>query len=392
MIHLVPVARSIAIVLAVGNILIVVHELGHFLAARLAGVHARRFAIGIGPTLARITDRHGTEWSLALLPVGGFVSFHGERSVRLERCDRGERSGRCERNADDKRSYAARSPLVRIGIIAAGPVGNILLAIAVFAIMLSTSGEPAFLPIADQITPGSAAEHAGFQPGDRIVTMNGLPIARFEDLRPSLGAGAGKTFHFQVNRHGRGDSHGLGDRRGLVDRHGQVVDLFASLTPARQDGQMIGVLGIRSLTQTHLVMAPGAAIVGAAEKTRDVLADTVSGVARAVTRGQDTQNFAGVVGIATLTGQAVDQGIPTLLALVAILSANLALMNLLPIPILDGGALLFCLAELALRRPVPARIQDLATGAGFATLATMFMLSTLHDLSGIGVFRWLAQL
>ncbi len=380
MIHLVPVARSIAIVLAVGNILIVVHELGHFLAARLAGVHARRFAIGIGPTLARITDRHGTEWSLALLPVGGFVSFHGERSVHHERSDRSERS------TDEPRSYAARPLLVRIAIIAAGPAANILAAIAVFAIMLATSGEPAFLPVADQITPGSAAEHAGFQPGDRIVTMNGLPIARFVDLRPSLRAGAGKTFHFQVDRHGRGDSHGLGDRRG------QVVDLFASLTPARQDGRIIGVLGIRSLTQTHLVMAPGAAIVRAAEKTRDVLADTVAGVARALTRGQDTQNFAGVVGIAKLTGQAADRGIPTLLALVAILSANLALMNLLPIPILDGGALLFCLAELALRRPVPARIQDLATGAGFATLATMFMLSTLHDLSGIGVFRWLATL
>ena len=299
----------------------------HYLAARFARVRAGRFAIGVGPTLTRTTDRHGTEGSLALLPVGGFVSFHGERS------------GRHERDTVHTQSYAARPPLVRMAIIAVGPVANIMVAIAVFAIMLATSGEPAFLPIADQITPGSAAEHAGLRPGDCIVTMNNLPIARLEDLRPDLRAGAGKTFHFQV------------------DRHGRVVGLFAELTPIRQDGRTIGLLGIRSVIPIRIVMGPGAALVSAAEKTWDVVTETVAGTAGAVTRGHGTQNFTGVVGIAKLTGRAAGQGIPTFLALVAILSANLALMNLLPIPILDGGALLFCLAELALRRPVSHRAQ-----------------------------------
>jgi len=353
MVHMLPAARSVAAVLLVGNFLIICHELlGHYLAARLLRVPASRVAIGFGPAVARAVDRRGTRWTLSLLPLGGYVSFQGE----------------------NEKSFTARATAVRAAIIAAGPAANLVVAVAVFAVMLATSGEPAVLPVASSILPGSAAERAGFQPGDRILVMGDTPVALFEDMRRSLNAGAGQTFRFQV------------------ERGGQVLELSARLDAKQDGGRTIGLLGIYSTAVTRVVLSPAASIVRAAGKTWETIHDTIVGITLAITRGQGTENFAGVVGIAQLAGDAAGQGIATLLALVAILSANLALMNLLPIPVLDGGALLFCLAEVALRRPLSPRIQAAATGLGFVALAMMFLLTTVHDLDGLGVLRWLTQL
>jgi len=323
-----------------------------YLAARLLRVPASRVAIGFGPPIARAVDRRGTRWSLSLLPLGGYVSFQGE----------------------NEQSFAARPTLVRAAIIAAGPAANLVVAIAVFAIILTTSGEPAVLPFASSVAPGSAAERAGFQPGDRILAMDNTHVAVFEDMRPFLNAGAGQAFRFQV------------------ERNGKVLDLSARLDPKQDGHRMVGFLGIHSTVVTKVVLAPAAAIVRATGKTWETVRDTFTGITLAITRGQGTENFAGVVGIAQLAGDAAGQGAATFLALIAILSANLALMNLLPIPVLDGGALLFCLAEVVMRRPLPARVQAAATGLGVAALATMFMLITVHDLDGLGVLRWLTQL
>ena len=323
-----------------------------YLAARLLRVPASRVAIGFGPPIARAVDRRGTRWSLSLLPLGGYVSFQGE----------------------NEQSFAARPTLVRAAIIAAGPAANLVVAIAFFAIMLTTSGEPAVLPFASSVAPGSAAERAGFQPGDRILAMDNTHVAVFEDMRPFLNAGAGQAFRFQV------------------ERNGKVLDLSARLDPKQDGHRMVGFLGIHSTVVTKVVLAPAAAIVRATGKTWETVRDTFTGITLAITRGQGTENFAGVVGIAQLAGDAAGQGAATFLALIAILSANLALMNLLPIPVLDGGALLFCLAEVVMRRPLPARVQAAATGLGVAALATMFMLITVHDLDGLGVLRWLTQL
>jgi regulator of sigma E protease len=204
--------------------------------------------------------------------------------------------------------------------------------------------------------------------------MGDTPVALFEDMRPSLNAGAGQTFRFQV------------------ERAGQVLGLSARLDAKQDGGRTIGLLGIYSTAVTRVVLSPTASIVRATGKTWETIHDTIAGITLAITRGQGTENFAGVVGIAQLAGDAAGQGIATLLALVAILSANLALMNLLPIPVLDGGELLFCLAEVALRRPLSPRIQAAATGLGFVALAMMFLLTTVHDLDGLGVLRWLTQL
>lgn len=260
-----------------------------------------------------------------------------------------------------------------MAIAAAGPAANLLLAVIVFAIMLTTIGQPAALPVASRITPDSAAEHAGFKADDRIVTIDGQPVKLFEDLRPTLRANPGKTVRFEV------------------ERGGQVLDLFARLGATQEGTKTIGLLGIYSTALTHVALKPGPAIAVAAGKTWEVITDTVTGIAGLVTRGQGVENVAGVVGVAQITSEAASQGFGTLLALLAILSADIALMNLLPIPVLDGGAILFCVAEMVLRRPVSERIQDLTTRTSIAAVASMFMVTTLHDLDMAGLFRWLTQ-
>jgi regulator of sigma E protease len=345
--------RAVIAVMLVGNLLIVCHELGHFLAARWLGVRVLRFTIGFGPVLARRTDAKGTEWTLSLLPVGGYVGFEGENDVT--------RSG----------SYAARSPLARMVIIMAGPAANIGVAVIVFALLLTVVGAPGFLPVASVVVPGGAADRAGFHIGDRVLTMDGQEIATFEDMRPGLRGNPDKTLHLTIRRGGRS------------------LDLFPHLAAVQEDGKTIGLLGIKSLEPTRQALSVSQIALRAVDKTWQAIADSVQGIVTVILHGQGTEHVAGVVGVAQLTGQVAQEGIGPFLALVAILSANLALMNLLPIPILDGGALLFCAAEMVLRRPLPSRAQAFCTRAGVAVLATLFMLTTLHDLARTDLFRWL---
>jgi regulator of sigma E protease len=298
MLQLLPVVRSIAALLLVGNLLIIAHEGGHYLAARFLGVRTSRFVIGFGPTLWQARDRHGTAWSLALLPIGGFVGFADGS------------------DADNRGSYAERPPIQRMAIIAAGPFANILAAIAVFAVMFATAGMPAFLPTASTVVPGTAAARAGFQPGDRILDLNGTPVTTFDDLRPTLRANPGRTINVRLTRNGR------------------VVDLFPELGTTLDGGKKIGMLGIVSTAPMRIPVNPAEALTRGAKKTWATVTDTLTDLAGVITRGRGAENFIGIVGVAQITGQAAGQGATTLMALVGILSTNLALMNLLPIPVL----------------------------------------------------------
>jgi regulator of sigma E protease len=327
--------------LLVGNLLIVCHELGHLVAARCLGVRELRFTIGFGSVLARRIDARGTVWTLSLLPLGGYVGFEGERDAA--------RPG----------SYAGKSPLAGMAVIAAGPAANIGVAIAVFALLLALFGAPGFLPIASTVVSGSAADRAGFHVGDRVLTMDGKPIETFEDMRPGLRASPDKTLRFTIERNGRS------------------LDLFARLGAVQED-KTTRLLGIKSVKSFHQPLSAPQIAERAFGKTWQAIVDSVQGITKVVVTGQGTENVAGVVGVAHLTGQAAQEGAGSFLALIAILSANLALMNLLPIPVLDGGALLFCAAELVLRRPLPARAQAFGTRAGVGVLASLFMLTTLH--------------
>ena len=346
---------SIAAILIIGNALIICHELGHYLAARSVGLVAERFTVGFGPNLVQLTDRHGTVWSLSALPLGGFVSFAGER-------DRGRAGG-----------YAALRPTARMIIVLAGPAANILVAIGLYACILAGRGEITPLPVASIVEPGSPAAQAGLQQGDLILAADGSPVATFSDLASWLHDRPSKSVDLRVQRHGR------------------VFDVIAHLEAHQSEGHTVGYLGVESHALVERPMSFGQILIAAPVRAWTITAQTISGIAGAITTGQGAGQFTGMLGVAHLAGEAAASGPFQLLALTAVLSINLALMNLLPIPVLDGGAFLFCIFEWLAGRPASPRAHEFATRTGVAAIAGLFAFSTLHDLAGFGLFQWLAH-
>jgi regulator of sigma E protease len=333
-------AIAIAALLAIGTILLIVHELGHYLAARAVGLHPTKFAIGFGPCLFERTDRRGTTWRLCLLPVGGYVVLRKEPDG----------------------PYRAKPTLARIAVILAGPGANLLLAIALYAGVTYTHGITRFLPIASVIEPGSAAAVAAFHRGDRILAANGTPASVFEDLRPVLAANPGRPVTFQVLRGNR------------------PMTLTATLAPRVEHGRTIGHLGITS-QESRADPAPLAESLefGITRSWRAV-EDTARGLRDAVRPGASGNGIAGPSGMTQLTAMAAQNGIGAIAALAGFLSINLMLMNLLPVPILDGGALLLALAELLRRRPTSEATISLAYRATAIALAAMMIVATVRGL------------
>ena len=349
-----PIIISIAGLYFIANSLILAHEFGHYAIARVTGITARRFALGVGPRVFEWTDRRGTVWSLSMLPMGGYVAFPGEHDSK------------------EKGGYLSRSPQARMAIIAAGPVANILVAIAIYAGIYMVQGMPIFLPVASSILPETPAAIAGFHAGDRILAVDHRPVATFDALRPLLEGNPGKEMDFSV------------------EREGNVINLSAVLQSKPSGNRQVGYLGIWSNVASREKMGFAEAVVSASERTAQAVSQTFQGIGRALTTGQGAGNFRGIIGVAHLAGQAAQAGSDTLLTLMAVLSINLALLNLMPIPVLDGGAFLFCLVEWIRGRPAPARVQDFATRAGLIVILCMFFYTTVHDLAGLGVFNWVA--
>ena len=270
------VVMSIAAILIIGNALIVCHELGHYLAARSVGLVAERFTVGFGPNLLRLTDRRGTIWSLSALPLGGFVSFAGER-------DRGRAGG-----------YAALRPTSRMLIVLAGPAANLLVAIVLYAFILAGRGEITLLPIVSTIAAGSPATQAGLQQGDLILAANGRPVTTFAELGGWL-----RDYPYQTV-----------DLR--VQRHGRDLDVMPHLQARQLGHRTVGYLGIEAHALVNRPLSLGQIMIDAPARAWNVIMETVSGIAGAITTGQGAGQFTGMLGVAHLAGEAVrERPLPT---------------------------------------------------------------------------------
>ncbi len=364
MIHAIPdLLRTVIAFVVVLGILVFIHESGHYVAARWRGVFVETFSIGFGQAVATWRDRAGTVWKVAWIPLGGYVRLHGQQHAE-------EIGPESSIPLIPGRTYQEKSVLSRAIIIAGGPAANFVLAIVLFAGLLAIAGRPVMLPVVSQVQPGSGAALAGVQPGDRIEAMNGKSIATFGDLQEFVTPHADEPVQVTILRDGR-----------------QIV-LPVIIGSRIADGQRVGLLGIEGGDVEYKHVSVPAAIAGGFTETWRVTADTARGVAQIFTAGRGAGDIGGPLRIAQLSGQVAALGLANLVSFIAILSVNLGLINLLPIPVLDGGHLFFLLCEGARGRPLSARIREYGLRAGLAVLGGLFVFATWNDLTHLGLFRW----
>jgi regulator of sigma E protease len=381
------------------TIVITVHELGHFLVARACGVAIERFSIGFGRALLKWRDRSGVEWRIGWIPLGGYVMFAGDENAASVPDSRDLAEMRREIIAREGPAglpkYLYFKPLwQRAAVAAAGPMANFLLSIVLLSIFLMAIGETTHRARIAGVAPDSAAATAGFQVGDLVTRADDRPVVSFEQLHEIVALRAEVPMRFTVQRGGR--------------------DVVIAVTPRRVkvedpiSGSMsVGQLGLAPSLDPHDAVRmrydPISAVGGGVARTWDMISTTVYSIGRLV-RGQESpRQLTGVLGIARISHFAAAEGARgepnlidkilgsavTLLSLVAVISVNIGFVNLLPIPVLDGGHLLFYAYEAVARRPVAAAVQAASYRLGLALLLGLMLFAITNDLQRSGVLHFL---
>ena len=342
------------------GVLIFIHELGHYAAARSQGVTVEVFSIGFGPALLKRRAKSGTIWQLCALPLGGYVKMQGW--------------GESEASAPAlPGSFSGASLSAKAVIVAAGPLANLALAVLLYAGLFMTAGQPTTPAIFASIDPGSAAAAAHFLPGDRVLAIGGAQITDFTDLQQIVTSHPNAELEFTI---GRGSTSFT-----------EAVQLGA----VTQDGASAGRLGVIA-APVFTRLAPVPAVAAALHQTGAVIASWGVEMGQLIFQHKGLADLSGPIGIAQVTGQVASMGLASLVSLVAFLSVNLGLVNLIPIPILDGGHLLFYAWEAVMRRKVPEQAQEMGLRFGAAIIVTLVLVTTFNDLSRLGAVAWLTHL
>ena len=359
----------IAFVLVLGP-LVLVHELGHYLVGRLFGVKADAFSIGFGKEVAGWTDRRGTRWKLSALPLGGYVQFAGDMNA-ASMPDAHAADGL---TADERSQLFQSKPLwQRSLIVAAGPVTNLVFAVAIFAAFNLAYGKPVVLPEIAQFTADSPARAAGLQVGDRIVAIDGNAIESFTQIPEFVVPFPGRTVTIAATRDGRTIE--------VPVRIREVVESDRFGNEAR-----IGRIGIAAGRGEIVPVGPAEAVTIAVDQTAGIIRMTVTGLGQIFTGERSVKELGGPIKIAKYSGEQLSLGWQQFVSFVALISINLAFINLLPIPALDGGHLAFYAAEAVRRKPLELRSQEWAFRTGLALVLALMLFVTINDLAGLPFF------
>lgn len=350
------------------GVLIFVHEMGHYLVARWCGVKVEVFSIGFGPELFGRTDSAGTRWKVSLFPLGGYVKMFGEGSATVEEHQRHDDSLDEEKRAV---SFAHKTVGQRSAIVAAGPLANFLLAVVVFFALFISFGKPNYPDFHEsgiaRVVEGSAAAEAGFEVGDRILAVNGAEVGAFGDLVRIVTESEGRPLTFDILRDGEPVNITAAPRQEQVQT---------------ADGKEATVyrLGIGAPGLRYEQLPPVTAAVEAVSYTGTVTVETFKGVIGLISGQGSLDDAGGPVRIAQMSKDVGEIGLVAVLGFVAVLSINLGLLNLFPIPVLDGGHLVFYAFEAVLGRPVDARIQEVSLRIGLSLLLGIMVLFTVNDI------------
>lgn len=347
-----------------------VHEMGHYLVGRWCGIGVTAFSIGFGPELFGYTDRRGTRWKLSAIPLGGYVKFVGDMNATSQPSPE-----EAAALSEDERKVAfhTQSTWKRALTVLAGPVFNFLLTISVFAVMFSVYGRFVSEPMVAEVRAGSPAEAAGFQPGDRFVSVDGVAVETFSDVQRLVSGRAGDPIVFVLMRDGR---------EVTLTATPEVTEQTDALGNIVKIG-VIGVVNNEALGQPRVIeYTPVEATREAVIETGRIVARTGQFMKRFVVGREDKCQLGGPVKIADMAGKAARLGFEWLVQLVALLSVGIGILNLLPIPPLDGGHLVFYGIEAATGRPVSERVMEMLYRAGFFLVLVFMGFVFWNDLFG----------
>jgi len=344
------------------------HELGHYLVGRWCGVKIDAFSLGFGPELCAGVDKRGTRWRLAAIPVGGYVKFHGDANA----ASAPDLNGVAAMSADERALTLAGQPLRnRAAIVAAGPIANFVLALAIFAALFAFFGRAVQAPRIGAVEANSPAAAAGFQVGDLVKEVNGQPIASFQDLQQATLLSTGLPMTFVVERAG-------GERRLTATPEIAVVD--QGPLGKRRMGRL-GLASTRDPADVRVERCSASqCLIWSANEVGFIVEATAAYVGGLVAGRETADNLSGPVAVGQIAGEMAKVSLWQLLSLAGLFSVSVGLMNLLPVPLLDGGHLLYFAFEGLLGRPLSDRVQQIGLRIGVAFVAALVIFTTSHDI------------
>jgi regulator of sigma E protease len=346
------------------TVIVFFHELGHFLVARFHGIRVLVFSIGFGPELIGFNDRHGTRWKISAVPLGGYVKFFGDENeasvpdpATLAAMTQEER----------RQSFPGQAVGARAAVVVAGPIANFILAVVVFTGIFTiygkpvmVDGKPIVLPRIASVQTGSAAATAGFAVRDQIVSIDGAKVATFGDIQQAVSASAGRALEFEI------------------DRAGSRIAVNAA--PTEKDHKwVLGITGEVEMEPVGFVEA----VRSGADRTWLIVETTMLYLRDVVVGRQSPDQIGGVIKIAQISGEVARIGLDAVLNLIAVLSVSIGLLNLFPIPLLDGGHLLFYSIEAVRGRPLSERAQEVGFRIGLAIVVMLMIFATYNDLRSL---------
>ncbi len=352
------------------TILVFVHEWGHYFVARRCGVRVEVFSIGFGREIYGWNDRHGTRWKIGMIPLGGYVKFFGDANAA-------SMPGGLEGMSDEDRAQAfPLKPLrQRVAIVAAGPAVNLIFAALLFSGIFMTAGHPIVTAEITEVTPDSAAETAGIEAGDVVLSINQQPIQTFQEMGQLIVSNGGVPLEL------------------LISRGELQIILIATPRMVDADGKPLDLpfLGVRGGTVEYVTLGPAAALIEGTITTGRIMGLIMTTVGQLLTGSVSTDELGGPIKIAQISGVAASQGLVSFIWFMALISVNLGLVNLFPIPLLDGGHLLFFGFEAIRGRPVSLRMQEIGYMIGFTIVIGLLLVVTWNDLSSLEIWQNLGQ-
>ncbi|WP_428687520.1 RIP metalloprotease RseP [Roseibium sp.] len=350
------------------TIVVFFHELGHFAVARWCNIKVEAFSVGLGRELFGRTDKQGTRWKVCLVPLGGYVKFAGDSNAASM-----PNHERIAQMSDEERktAFIAKPVWQRAAVVAAGPIANFILAIVIFAAMFVFLGKQGLMPVVEEVLPGRAAERDGIQAGDVVLEIDGHRIQTFGELRQIVLMNPNTPLVFEVDRDGKPVSL-------TVTPDAREKEVFLG------ERQIAGDIGLRGSNDpknlVNIKFGPGEAVAEGVRETYRIIDGTVSYLWGIITQRQSADQLGGPIRVAQISGQVADHGLLPLISLAAILSVSIGLINLAPIPILDGGHLVFFALEALRGKPLSDRIQDVGFRIGLGLILMLMVFVTWQDI------------